>query len=116
MNEKIHYWIQQFEALLLVLASDSEVQKQYLEKIGASPSADELALELDDMMWLLDESSKENTLSGEFIESVRKIDLAFSKMSDANNELIWRVNALDDFKEWENIRLLAKNALSLLNK
>jgi hypothetical protein len=110
------YWIVKLLQLLNILASSASDQITYLNNLGTSPLADELALELEDMIWVLDKSVQEELISLDFANTVRKIDKIFSAMSETGDKSIWVTSALETSGEWEKVRKLAKDSLKMNKK
>lgn len=113
MEKRIYYWIDQLIALLKILAADPKDQIKYIEKLGTMPLLDEFALELDDMLWVLDYCPKENILNCDFIVYVREISSTFREMSQSIDKSLWYVESLYNREEWKKIRLLANKAIAL---
>jgi hypothetical protein len=92
------------------LAASAEVQVRYLEGLGVAPSADELALELDDA-WL----AASRGLSDRQRAAVELLDEALRRLSGRENETFWTVVALESDPRWESVRSLARAALAELS-
>ncbi|GGN12509.1 hypothetical protein GCM10011609_60930 [Lentzea pudingi] len=88
------------------LALPAEAQRGYLEAIGTAPSADELALEFDDVRPHL------LALDAEAVELVERIDALLDVMSGPGP--VWHVDALVSAPQWASVRALAAELLRLL--
>ncbi|HYF02319.1 MAG TPA: hypothetical protein VEC36_03005 [Patescibacteria group bacterium] len=98
------------------LAANSSEQKAYLEKLGTAPSADELALEFDDIYlplksWIEGGSVK---LPPNLILKLEEVDNLLEKMSGPQNAKLWDVKSLSS-NEWNHIRRIAGEALLLIS-
>lgn len=111
MEQDILFWIEKLMSLLNVLASNSAKQIEYLQKLGTAPSTDELSLELDDMMWVLDEGLSKGRLSERQVMAIKSISMIFDKMSESDDKSIWDISALGKAEEWKKLRESAKEAL-----
>lgn len=101
---------------LLRLAEPPEIQVTYLQKINVWPSADELALELDDLIRLVPEAMKRGEISGEEEIAIRRVDTFLAAMSTPDNESLWDASQLEIAKEWEQVRHLAASAFKTLSE
>ncbi|ANZ36245.1 hypothetical protein BBK82_09400 [Lentzea guizhouensis] len=89
------------------LASPAAAQRSYLESIGTAPSADELALEFDDLRHRFgDFGAEAGVLIG-------RIDALLDAMSGPNP--VWRVDALATAPQWAELRVLAAELLPMLD-
>ncbi|MGW6444825.1 hypothetical protein [Lentzea sp. NPDC055074] len=88
------------------LAMPAEAQRSYLESIGTAPSADELALEFDDVLHHL------RGLDAEAVALAERIDALLDTMSGPSP--VWRVDALACSPQWASVRELATELLRLL--
>ncbi len=96
------------QVVLARLAAPATEQRSYLEKLGVSPSLDELALEFDDVMALVPQLLKEGHLTDAQVETMHAVDRKLSEMS--NHPLLWEVKALAKHPDWEEIRNIAAAA------
>ena len=104
----------QIERTLKVLASSAEDQQKYLERLGTAPSADELALELDDFVAMLPAAVRDGVLSEEQAAAVRRVNDFAGSFSGKENAALWRVDQLASASQWEEVRRLARVALEVL--
>jgi hypothetical protein len=88
------------------LSADAEAQERYLRQIGAWPSLDELALELDDVARASDAWAPQ-ALRDQLRALSRKLD----EMSGEENASLWEPEALHG-PEWAEVRSLARQALA----
>ncbi|MEV6713271.1 hypothetical protein AB0M48_14665 [Lentzea sp. NPDC051208] len=88
------------------LAMPAEAQRAYLEAIGTAPSADELALEFDDVLPQL------RSLDAEAVALAERIDALLEAMSGPSP--VWHVDALAVSPRWASLRALAAELLRLL--
>ncbi|MET9232520.1 hypothetical protein [Lentzea sp. NPDC003310] len=88
------------------LALPAAAQRSYLESIGTAPSADELALEFDDVRPHLVK------LDAEAVALVDRIDALLDAMSGPSP--VWHVDALECSPQWAALRVLAAELLRLL--
>jgi hypothetical protein len=91
------------------LAAPPGVQVRYLEELGVAPSADELALELDDV-W----RAAVPELTDPQRTAVERLDAALQELSGGDDETLWRVDALESDPHWDAVRRLARDALTML--
>jgi hypothetical protein len=91
------------------LAASAEVQVRYLDERGMAPSADELALELDDV-W----RAAAAKLTDPQRIAVERLDAALRELGGRDNETFWRVAALESDPRWDAVRNLAQEALTML--
>jgi hypothetical protein len=84
----------------------AESQRNYLEAIATAPSADELALEFDDVRHRL------TTLGAEAAALAARIDTVLDAMSGPGP--LWHVDALAVAPEWAELRDLAAELLRVL--
>lgn len=88
------------------LALPAAAQRNYLEAIGTAPSADELALEFDDVRPHL------TGLDPEAVVLVDRIDALLDSMSGPSP--LWHVDALERSPQWASLRVLAVELLRLM--
>ncbi len=104
----------QIERTLNTLASSAEDQQKYLERSGTAPSADELALELDDFVPMLPSAVDDGVFSEEQAAAIRQLSDFTASFSGKENAALWRVDQLASASQWEEVRRLARKALELL--
>jgi hypothetical protein len=88
------------------LAADAKEQETHLREVGAWPSLDELALDLDTVA-LASEVWTPPLLR----ERVRLLDHMLEEMSGQEHAELWEGNALHG-AEWAEVRRLAADALA----
>jgi len=95
------------------LARPAESQIAYLEALGPGASADELALELDDVA---DAALAVPGLVSERQQSlVRALDDRLREMSGRGQGELWSLHALRTSPSWSEVRTLARAALTGLH-
>lgn len=82
-------------------------------RLGTAPSADELALELDDFVGMLPAAVRDGTLSEEQATGIRKVSELTASFSGSENAALWHVDQLDA-RQWSEVRRSACAALQLL--
>ncbi|MET9632101.1 hypothetical protein ABZX92_32035 [Lentzea sp. NPDC006480] len=87
------------------LAAPAEEQLAYLKSIGTAPSADELALEFDDVKHLCPDEPAAAALTG-------RIDALLDAMSGPGP--VWHTDSLATSPQWAEVRRLAADLLPLL--
>lgn len=108
MSQYINNVIQVLERL----AAPAEDQLAYLTSLGVTPSVDELALELSD---LVIPTACPAELTEEQFRAVIRVSTTIEKMSGAANKHLWDIGSLGKASEWADIRILAKEALASLH-
>jgi hypothetical protein len=98
------------------LAADAHVQVGYLDRLGAGDSADELALELDDVIGLLDELVNEGLIVEMTAAAVRDVDGKLEQFSGAAYHALWTREALQGADVGAQVRRLASTALRLIER
>ncbi|BAC89374.1 hypothetical protein [Gloeobacter violaceus] len=109
MDKQLEQRLHALELCLLRLAAPADEQAAYLEKLGVSPSADELALEFDDSLAGLPVLVEKRLLTPRQAELVYAVDRRLTQMSE--QQTLWTEEALHHHQDWAQIRELA--ALSL---
>ena len=104
--------LEQLIVALSRLARPAEGQIAYLETLGAEQSADELALELDDVAE--GALSVPGLLSEEQQSLLRGLDRQLAEMSGKEHEL-WSQRALRTSPTWTQVRAAARAVLSELH-
>ena len=94
------------------LAEPAAAQIAYLTDLGVAPLADELALELDDLLGVA--LADPNLLTIPQREALIRLDDALKHMSGAHNSDLWTTTALEHAAEWREIRDAAQTALERL--
>jgi hypothetical protein len=101
---------------LAILAASPEEQIVYLQDLGVGDSADELALELHEGVLMLDQLRDNYLVRDEQSEAIVAVDRKLAEMSGTGRAHLWTWGALERSKEWTEVRELASEALSRLNK
>ena len=86
------------------LAADAPAQRRYLERLGVAPSADELALEIDDVLASVVDALPEATQ-----RLLRQLDAMLDALSAQD---LWTTDALVTRPEWADVRRLAQSVLA----
>jgi hypothetical protein len=100
--------------VLARLAAPADEQIVYLQDLGTWPGADELALELDDLVGFLPEAVGCGELSEEEESLIRRVDDLLERMSGEEHAELWNVSQLALAKEWAEVRRLASLARNRL--
>jgi hypothetical protein len=98
------------------LAEPCAQQVDHLKALGVWPSADELALELDNVAPLMPEAVRKGELSRELELAVERVTEKLDEMSGQQNAHLWTPDALANSDQWETVRLLASEALRRLGR
>ena len=98
------------------LAAPADVQTQYLRDLGVYPSADELALELHELVLLLRGKVMAGELSITEKAAVERLGRQFESFSGRRKGSLWTVDALASAGEWKEVRARASECLSVLNE
>jgi hypothetical protein len=98
---------------LVVLSSTAEEQIEYLSKIGHA-EVDELALEYHDLIILAPSMRDAGRLSELQLQALSKISSKLQDMSGSSNELFWTHESLRDSPAWDEVRILARDALTAI--
>lgn len=101
--------IEQILAALGNLSATADAQIAYLAGLGIADCADELALELSD---LIVEHKQPVGLSDRQFHAISRVTKTLDRMSGAQNSALWTVEALRHSEEWAEIRRLALQALN----
>lgn len=91
------------------LAADPADQLAYLRGLGSPESADELALELDDVLPAL--LGEPDALTPAQRASLQRLDAQLVAMSGAERAEVWTAKALSERPEWDVVRACARDAL-----
>lgn len=92
-------------AALARLAAPPSEQLDYLRELGVSPCADELALELDDVVQLVPQLMQEGHLTQEGADAIYAVDRKLAEMSD--HQELWSEAAVQAHPAWAEVRRLA---------
>ncbi|MBI4491879.1 MAG: hypothetical protein HY690_03695 [Chloroflexi bacterium] len=106
--------LQDLTHALARLAAPARDQIAYLGDLGVSPSADELALELDDVAGLVPRLVACGKLTPQQAERIAAVHRKLDEMSGQDKSCLWTETGLQDRPEWEEVRRLAAAALSEL--
>jgi hypothetical protein len=104
----------QLIAALTRLALPASEQARYLEEIGTAPSADELALELDDFIPMLAAAVRDGALSETQATAIKNVSDYAGSFGGPQNAQLWKTSQLHSAPQWEELRQLAATALGLL--
>ena len=96
------------------LAAPPSMQRAHLEKLGTAPSVDDLVLEFDDVVVLVPHMVDASLLTNGQATAIQDVDSKLKTMSKTKNPDLWRIDALDHSREWEEVRELARRALDEL--
>lgn len=96
---------------VLNLSLPSEDQLSILDALGNREAIDELALALDDAFWVVSEAFNRNQLSRTELNSLNELNRTLNELSGPSKAENWTVEALENNQEWDNVRLLARQAL-----
>jgi hypothetical protein len=102
-----------FVRSVAVLALEADAQSIWLGQKGL-PLVDELALEFDDGFRLVPGFIGLGWLNATALPVLAEIDQRLSSMSGEHNAGLWQVEALAERTEWDQVRALARTALTLL--
>ncbi|ROP27703.1 hypothetical protein EDD30_0394 [Couchioplanes caeruleus] len=102
-----------FVRCVAVLALEGDAQIAWLGEKGL-PLVDELALEFDDGFRLVPTFIERGWLNATALPVLAEIDQHLSFMSGEHNAGLWQVEALARRTEWNQVRMLARTALTLL--
>jgi hypothetical protein len=94
-----------------VLAQSAEKQIVYLQELGSGDCADELALELEDIIGVLPKLQETGFITAEQANLIRALDEQLNRMSQEGNIDTWTANGLLSSEEWEEVRKRANAVL-----
>jgi hypothetical protein len=97
-----------------VLALPAANQTDYLRSIGLPEGVDELALELHDGALLVPQFLARGWLPPAAAEAIADLDRYLGAMSGSERASEWTASALQDGKQWENVRQLARQVLNAI--
>jgi hypothetical protein len=105
-----------FVRSVAVLGLPADAQVSWLHRLfaDATPVVDELALEYDDGFRLVPTFIELGWLDAAALPALEQLDAQLDAMSGERNAELWHVDALVR-EEWDRIRSLATEALSLLS-
>ena len=113
MEQPSSKFVAAFVRSVAVLALEADAQIAWLGEKGLSP-VDELALEFDDGFRLVPTFIERGWLNATALPVLAEIDQHLSSMSGEHNAGLWQVEALARTTEWDQVRALARTALTLL--
>ncbi len=98
---------------VLNLALPAGEQLAILEAAGDHRAVDELALDYNDVCWVIDGAASRNELTQDELSALRSLDRQLDQMSGEANAGNWTIEALRSYKCWEDVRKLAATALAM---
>ena len=98
---------------VLNLALPAGEQLAILEAAGDPRAVDELALDYNDVCWVIDGAASRNELTQDELSALRSLDRQLDQMSGEANAGNWTIEALRSYKCWEDVRKLAATALAM---
>ena len=101
-----------FVRSVAVLALEADAQIAWLGAKGFP--LDELALEFDDGFRMMPTFIERDWLNETALRVLAEIDEHLGSMSGEHNADLWQVEALARRTEWDEVRTLARTALTLL--
>jgi len=111
-NENLYF--ERLIQAVQLLASNYETQVSSFPDFVHVP--DEVALIYSDCFLLADQIAECGLLNKPQLIKLRELDNALRKMSSKGNEEVWTCEALKTSPEWQNIRSLASDVLSILER
>lgn len=102
----------QMTQALRLLAARAEVQVQALPTFVHVP--DELSLIYGDIVLLLDRLHRNGILNEVLYLKLQELNAILDEMS--NQESLWEIESLSNSREWQEVRMKARECLSLLNE
>jgi hypothetical protein len=108
-------WLVQLLRTLRNLASGPDAQKAFLVDLGTGDSADELALEFDDMYRPLVHQFDELNVPHSTVEKLARLDGLLDEMSGPQHAELWESDALQTSEQWSEVRRLAADVISDLD-
>lgn len=97
------------------LAASADSQIPYLVRLGTAPSADELALEFDDVYPAVAARVAELPISHDAVEALVKLNDTLLSMSDPGRAELWTTDALLESQWWSAVRKQAGETLRRLD-
>ena len=104
----------QIEKSLELLASSAADQLKVLQREGVAPSADELALALDDFIMMLPAAVRDGVISKRQAAAIQQVSDLTGSFSGKENASLWHVDQLGSASQWNEVRRLARVALQML--
>ena len=98
---------------VLNLALPASEQLAILKAAGDSRAVDELALDYDDVRWVIKDAASRNELTKEELSALRSLDRKLDQMSGEANSGNWTTQALQSYDCWKDVRKLAATALAM---
>ena len=89
------------------LASPSQAQIDYLQHLGVTPLADELALEFHDLYLLVPQLAAQRVLTRQQSKAVDAVSRKLDDMSAGQDTSLWMEDALRSHPDWVEVRQLA---------
>lgn len=96
------------------LSSGAPVQIEYLRSHGIAPLADELALELQDLVSFLPQLVESGVLDSAQAQLVMAVDDKLAHLSRRHDVSLWTEDALRNRQEWKEVRNIASSAQAAL--
>lgn len=97
------------------LAATPAAQIAHLSTLGVKNSADELALEFDDVYRVFQTRSATIGIPPSTVEKLTVLDDLLQKMSGSSQAHLWTWKSLDDSVSWSAIRSIAGDVTSELD-
>lgn len=104
-DEYVNKVLLDLQTALAKLAAPATEQIAYLKKLELLPSADELALEFDDLVGLVPRLVEQGYLTQAQAQQLRGLDDILTEMSGSDE--LWTENALREHAIWREVRRLA---------
>jgi hypothetical protein len=104
----------QIEKSLELLASSAADQLDFLQRHALAPSADELALALDDFIVMLPAAVRDGVISERQAAAIQQVSDLTGSFSGEENAPLWHVDQLGSASQWSEVRRLARAALQML--
>ncbi|MEU2513553.1 hypothetical protein [Streptomyces syringium] len=99
--------VQELLRAVRILASDADVQIEYVQRLGVGP--DEMALEFDDAFRQVAGVTGMGFLPEGVMEAARPIDDQLQRMTSLPED-VWSKCSVRSSSEWQKLRLLARAA------
>jgi hypothetical protein len=112
MAEKL--FREQVLAAIARLAAPAAVQAEYLREMSTYPSADELALELSDLISSKGRLRTECSFSAEVLQLIEALDQKLNSFSAEQYASDWDVSALGRSDNWAEVRTIAQRVLGAI--
>lgn len=98
-----------------MLAADPDMQVAYLRSLDVGDCCDELALDYDAIAAAATDMLYKGELNTEQRDCVVSLNDYLTEISGAANAHLWTFEALGFSEEWQRVRTMAGNCLSLLH-